>query len=177
MPKYQCAIINDDRQIGDDYVPLSEVADWRTDKGLYNFVQTRRKSGAIRSKKFAATERQLRCGRVFVHRDDVAAVTAEYRAFVGRKAARPGAAETYTAADTIAVAPEPVGPCRGPVVANTAADLAAFAEAVEAVAAAIGDLTAAIGLAVEGFTPRPAPAGIEAGRFTGLPCVTTNGEG
>ena len=185
MPKYQCAIINDEDQIGDDYVPLATVADWKSDKGFYNWVQHRRKAGAIRSKKFAATERQLRRGRVYVHRDDAAAAAVEYRAFVERKAARPGVDEAPGTVVTSGAAPETPGGCPGPDVASMAADVAVVAAAVTSLVAAVADLTAAIGLAAEAFGPQPAAAvtsfdgecGPGESLFVRLPHASTNGEG
>lgn len=146
MPKNQCAIVNAVEQIGDEYVRLSEAADWRTDKRLYNFIQTRRKNGGVRSKKFAATAGQLRNGGVYVHRDDVAAVVAEYRATVG-------AVPTPRPADV----PEPAPAAELPPTGNLGAEAAVLAGAVASLVAAIADLTAAVGLAAEGLaTPRRA---------------------
>lgn len=153
MGRYECEIINSLEQVGEDYVAFTSIATWSGNRRLRNFIGALRRSGAIRCKKFVARERQLRSGRLYAHRDDIAWAVEMFEASTRSGRRRPrgvsvgdSVSEPEVVEQTKVAVAEPT---RGVAPRAAIESMDSLRASVDRLTVAVGDLLAAISLEAE----------------------------
>lgn len=179
MGRHECLVITDAAQAGADYIPLASLAKFGSNRSLRNYIGSLRRSGSIRCKKLVTRERQMKSGRLYVHREDAEAAVEEWK----RKQAAPAEAATSVIERPAARPVEPALPAAlGLRLDRLSSDIRSLTTAISDLVEGL-TLSAEARLAASGIRREPAVSSFDGDlapgeeQFVRLPHLAANGEG